>query len=267
MQRPIPENEAELKGFACELAQESGRLILQYWEDNSFNVTRKGDSTPVTEADRQAEKLMRERISERFPDHGIIGEEFGAYQGDAEYVWVLDPIDGTKSFVGGVPLFTTLIGLLYKDEPVLGIIHQPVLGQLVIGDNRETLLNGERIQVAESPSLDRATVLTTSLHYKGEAYCPRSRWDAFIDQAGVVRTWGDAYGYLLVASGKAHLMVDPVLEVWDLIALLPVLRGAGATVSGWDGGDPRQSKSLVAGTPEIHAEAMRELGLAQTAAN
>jgi fructose-1,6-bisphosphatase/inositol monophosphatase family enzyme len=130
------------KRFALELAEASGAFIRPFFANPDLAVELKSDLSPVTAADRGAEELMRARIAQKFPDHGVIGEEYGVERGDAEWVWVLDPIDGTKSFMTACPLFGTLIALLHQGQPVLGVIHQPILGQLMIGDGTSTTLNG-----------------------------------------------------------------------------------------------------------------------------
>src|SRR5689334_942883 len=181
---------AALKPFVRELAAESGALIRRYFRSPSLAVDVKDDATPVTDADRGAEELLRKRILARFPEHGIMAEEFGHERLDAEWVWVLDPIDGTKSFVSGVPLFGTLIGLLHRGEPVLGAIHQPIQGELLIGDNATTTLNGTRVRVRPTARLADAVVLasdtTTVARYQDAA-----GWERLVASARWVRTWGD----------------------------------------------------------------------------
>lgn len=255
----------EMKAFMTELAKASGELILRYWRDEEhLRVERKADSTPVTEADRGAERLMRKMIAERYPAHGIIAEEFGNERADAEFVWVLDPIDGTKSFISHVPLFGTLIALLHRGEPVLGCIHQPVLGELLIGDNETCTLNGKLTGVRPCPELAQAVVSTTdpALFAAGRHHVPGL--DKLAEKAWLTRAWGDCYGYLLVATGRADLMLDPVLETWDLMALIPIIRGAGGVITDWYGQDAATgryaegangspgSRSAVAGGPDVH---------------
>ena len=246
--------------FTAELAHESARVILPLYACTDCGLELKGDDTPVTFADREAERVMRGLIEKRFPDHGIIGEEMGSDRPDAEWVWILDPIDGTKSFISAVPLFGTLIGLLHNGEPVVGCINQPVLKQLMIGDNTRTTLNGEPVRVRSTPDLKKAVLLTTDPlrpHQcrDGKAY------DNVACAAGTVRTWGDCYGYLLLSSGWADVMLDPRMASWDLLPLLPCVRGAGATVSDWNGNpipklDPNAPDakvlSCVAAVPELH---------------
>ena len=154
-------NLAPYRAFMIELAGLSGDFIRPFFGRSDLKVELKADRTPVTEADRGAEELMRGLISKTFPSHGIIGEEFGFNRTDAEFVWVLDPIDGTKSFAAAVPLFGTLIGLLHHGQPVLGCINQPILGQFLIGDNHSTKLNGRPARVRAPRPLEEATLLTS----------------------------------------------------------------------------------------------------------
>jgi myo-inositol-1(or 4)-monophosphatase len=247
------------RAFLVELARASGDLIRPLFGRPDVAVELKGDLTPVTAADRGAEELMRRMIRERFPDHGVLGEEFGPERTDAEWVWVLDPVDGTKSFVTGVPLFGTLVALLHRGQPVLGCIHQPVLGQLVVGDGRTTTLNGAPVRCRPTRDLAAATLLTCdwvnpSVHQDGPAFDRLSR------TVKLARTWGDCYGYLLLASGWADLVVDPVMNPWDIAALVPVVRGAGGVITDWQGGPAYPAASTVAtATPELHAAALAAL--------
>jgi myo-inositol-1(or 4)-monophosphatase len=247
-----------LQAFVVELAEESGELIRRYFRSPGLRVDVKDDQTPVTDADRGAEELMRRRIHARFPDHGIIAEEFGNERADAEYVWVLDPIDGTKSFVTGVPLFGTLIGLLHRGEAVLGAIHQPVLRELCVGDGKTTTLNGQRVGVRPTARLADGVLLasdtTTPTRYQDAA-----GWERLVSQMRWMRTWGDCYGYLLVATGQADVMVDPIANPWDVIPVVPVVRGAGGVITDWHGGDPVRGSSAIAANPVLHAQVLATL--------
>lgn len=245
--------------FLVELAQQSGDFIRPLFRSAELAVETKSDESPVTAADRGAEELMRRLIHARFPTHGVIGEEGGNENAGAEFVWVLDPIDGTKSFITGVPLFTTLIALLHQGQPVLGAIHQPTLQQLAIGDGRTTTLNGRPVRCRATTRIEDATVLTSdplnpAKYQNGAAY------DAFIRRARLVRTWGDGYGYLLVASGWADICLDPIMNPWDIAALIPVIRGAGGVISDWRGGAPYPAESTIASaTPALHASVVAAL--------
>jgi myo-inositol-1(or 4)-monophosphatase len=247
------------RAFLTELAVQSGDFIRPHYGRLDLAVETKSDASPVTLADRGAEELMRGLIAKKFPAHGIIGEEFGSDRPDAEFVWVLDPIDGTKSFITGVPLWGTLIALLHHGQPVLGAIHQPVLGQLMLGDGTTTTLNGLPVRCRATTRLADSTVLTSdplnpAKYQNGAAY------DALTRRAKLVRTWGDCYGYLLVASGWADVCLDPIMNPWDIAALVPILRGAGGAITDWHGGAPYPAESTIASaTTELHAEVLRTL--------
>ncbi len=246
---------AELVDFASDLAARSGEIIARYFAAEDLAVETKPDASPVTEADRRAEEIMRDLIRARYPDHGIIGEEFGREAPDAELVWVLDPIDGTISFAAGSPLFGTLIALTRAGDPVLGVIHQPVVGQLMIGTAAGTTLNGRPVRVREAGDLARATLLTTDLDLIAE-HQDAGAFSALIERTGRFRTWGDCYGYLLVASGRADIMADPIMNDWDLLPLVPIIRGAGGVISTWSGGDPVGGDSCLAATPGLHGQVL-----------
>jgi myo-inositol-1(or 4)-monophosphatase len=244
---------APYRPFIVELAERSGDLIRRYFGSHEVAVESKEDASPVTIADREAERLLREMIQQRFPDHGVVGEEFGTVNGDAEFVWVLDPIDGTKSFMSAVPLFGTLIALLHRGQPVLGAIHQPILRQLMIGDGTTTTLNGSRVRVRGGRTLLDATLLTSDplflAKYQNGAAC-----EQLARTVKLFRTWGDCYGYLLLADGWADIMIDPIMNPWDIAALIPIVRGAGGVITDWEGGDPVKAAAIVAATPELHAQ-------------
>lgn len=247
------------RSFIAELAQLSGDFIRPYFAQPDLVVETKADDSPVTAADRGAEKLLRNLIAQRFPSHGVIGEEFGSENASAEFVWVLDPIDGTKSFAAACPLFGTLIALLHQGQPIVSVIHLPVLGQLYLGDNSTTTLNGRPVHTRPTTQLKHATLLTSDTlnlaKYQNGPAC-----DRVISQAKLFRTWGDCYGYALVAGGWADVMVDPIMNPWDIAALVPVIRGAGGVITDWTGKDPTNSDSTVAAaTPELHAEVLAGL--------
>jgi histidinol phosphatase-like enzyme (inositol monophosphatase family) len=244
--------------FIKELAFKSGEAILPYFANSAVVVERKEDESPVTVADRKSEEIMRQMINRRYPDHGIIGEEFGEEKGEAEFVWVLDPIDGTKSFASACPLFGTLIALLHRGQPVLGAVHMPALRQLLIGDGHKTTLNDQPVRVRQKKTLAEATLLTTD-YLAVEKHHPAEGFERLIRKVRLFRTWGDCYMYLLLASGWADIAIDPVMEVWDIQALIPVVRGAGGVISGWDGGNPVEAHSIVAASPSLHGIVIGEL--------
>ena len=241
------------RSFMAELAERSGDFIRPHFASPTLAVETKTDLSPVTAADRGAEEILRQLIAKKFPAHGLIGEELGAENPDAEFVWVLDPIDGTKSFISGVPLFGTLIALLHQGQPVLGCIHQPILRQLMLGDGNTTTLNGRPVRCRTTTRLADATLLTSDTlnlaKYQNGPAAAR-----LLAAAKLVRTWGDCYGYLLVAAGHADVMCDPIMNPWDIAALVPIIRGAGGIITDWHGGPAYPAESTVAAaTPELHA--------------
>jgi histidinol phosphatase-like enzyme (inositol monophosphatase family) len=247
------------RSFIAELAERSGAFIRPFFAQPGLIVETKADASPVTAADRGAEELLRNLIAQRFPTHGVIGEEFGSENTDADFVWVLDPIDGTKSFTAACPLFGTLIALLHQGQPVLGLIHLPVLHQLFIGDNSTTSLNGRPVHTRPTTRLADSTLLTSDTlnlaKYQNGPAC-----DRVVSQAKLFRTWGDCYGYTLVAGGWADVMMDPIMNPWDIAALVPVIRGAGGVITDWTGNDPVKATSTVAAaTPELHAAVIEAL--------
>jgi histidinol phosphatase-like enzyme (inositol monophosphatase family) len=257
---------APFRTFMTELAVRSGDFIRPFFADPSLTVELKADQTPVTLADRGAEELMRGLIRRKFPGHGIIGEEFGSENENAEFVWVLDPVDGTKAFMTACPLFGTLIALQHRGVPVLGAIHQPVLRQLLIGDGETSILysgepgsRGRTVRIRPCPRVEDATLLCSNM-LSPHKYRNGRAFDALTRRARLVRTWGDCYGYLLVATGWADVMCDPIMNPWDIQALVPIIRGAGGVVTDWNGGDPVKADSLVAAGPELHGRIISALG-------
>jgi len=246
---------SEIEQFVRELAFLSGDVIRPYFAKRDLKVDHKLDESPVTEADRRAELVMRELIRDRYPNHGIIGEEFGSENEDAPFVWVLDPIDGTRPFTVGCPLFGTLICLLENGRPVFGAVHNPVLSQLLTGDNSVTTLNGDPVSVGNTSKLEEATLLVSNLE-SPELYQNGEKWRTLSSRVESVFTWGDCYGYLLVASGGADIMVDPIMNPWALLALVPIIRGAGGVITDWQGGDPVVGNSIIASNPVIHPQVL-----------
>jgi myo-inositol-1(or 4)-monophosphatase len=249
---------AEYKAFIEKLGRMAGDIVRPYFFSPSLEVEFKSDASPVTAADRRAEEIIRAEINRVYPAHGIIAEEFGNENERAEHVWVIDPIDGTISFTAGCPLFGTLIGLLRHGKPVLGLIYQPVIDRMCIGDNTHTTINGRPARVREVENLAQATVLTTDVT-NIEKHQNLARYEQLRRRARITRTWGDCYGYLLVTAGLADVMLDPVMNPWDLLPIIPVVRGAGATISAWDGSDPLTAHSAIAAAPKLHQEVIRML--------
>ena len=237
------------------LAAASGEVIRPFFANPDLEVESKADRTPVTLADRRAEEIMRRMIRQEFPSHGIIGEEFGEEKGDSPYVWVLDPIDGTKPFSAGCPLFGTLICLLKEGHPWIGAIHQPVLDLLLLGDNERTTLNGNPVTISNQRDLSNARLLVSDLKNPGKFQNGR-RWMALVGEVEEVLTWGDCYGYLLLATGGGDIMVDPIMNPWDIMALIPIVAGAGGVITDWQGNDPVKGNSIVAANAELHPQVL-----------
>lgn len=250
----------EFTRFVHRLAEESARVIKPYFADVNLEVELKADETPVTRADRQAEEVMRHLIRKEFPNHGIIGEEFGKENESAELVWMLDPIDGTISFASGCPLFGTLICLLHDGQPILGAINQPILDILCIGDNNQTTVNGARVQMREVEELSEATLLTTDVVHIAE-YQKQAGFENLVQQTRIFRTWGDCYGYLLLASGWADIMLDPIMNPWDILPVIPIIRGANGIITSWVGDDASHGDSCVAANQKLHPLVLEILNL------
>ena len=246
--------------LAERLADTSGEIVRRHFR-TGFDIDDKPDLSPVTIADREAEAAMRLLIRDALPEHGIVGEEYGAERTDAEYVWILDPIDGTKSFVTGRPLFGTLIGLMRRNEPVLGIIDHPALGERWIGaTGRQTRFNGRSVKVRSCPTLDRAALFASSPHmFEGAA---ADAFDRIRQQSRQVLYGSDCYHYALIASGFADLAIEAKMGLHDYLAVVPVLQGAGGVITDWRGGALNLysgDQVLAAGDARIHAQALEIL--------
>ena len=251
------ENIKEFKLFAKHLSEISGAVIKSYFR-TELKIDSKSDSSPVTIADKKAEELMRKAIMKEFPDHGIIGEEFGKHNETSEYQWVLDPIDGTKSFICGTVTFGTLIALTHNGEPVLGVINQPVLKEYLVGDNKSARLNDVNVNVRKVEDLSDAVLLTTD-HLNIGRYQSQKKFDELIKKVKLYRNWGDCYGYYLVATGFADIMIDPIMNVWDSMALIPIIKGAGGIITDYKGSNPVNGNSIVASTAVIHSQVIKIL--------
>ncbi|MFP8487971.1 inositol monophosphatase family protein [Gracilimonas sp. Q87] len=220
----------ELLDTAIEIARIGGQHTLKYFKKD-INIISKDDDTPVTVADRETEQVIRKEILKRYPDHGIVGEEFGKTNEGSNITWVLDPIDGTKSFIHGVPFYTTLIGVLIDNEPQVGIIYAPALDELcAAGIGLGATFNGVSCSVSKTKDLSEATFLVTEID-RFRQMGQQQLFQELLDQTKLHRTWGDAYGHMMVATGRADIMYDPELNIWDAAALLPVVKEAGGIFS------------------------------------
>jgi inositol-phosphate phosphatase / L-galactose 1-phosphate phosphatase / histidinol-phosphatase len=247
--------------LALRLADAAGAAIRPHFR-KPLAVLDKADLTPVTVADRAAEETMRALIEARFPEHGILGEEFGRVREDAEFVWTLDPIDGTKSFISGVPLFGTLIALTRGRRPILGVIDQPISRERWVGAaGRPTTLNGAAIRCRACPTLAAATLFaTTPDMFKREDAASFARVSAAVK---LTRFGADCYAYGLVAAGFVDLVLEASLKPYDFCAMVPIVEGAGGVATDWRGGSldlASDGRILVAGDRRAHDAALALLG-------
>ncbi|MFQ5938548.1 MAG: histidinol-phosphatase [Alphaproteobacteria bacterium] len=246
--------------LAERLADASGAIVRRYFRA-ALEVEDKPDESPVTVADREAEAAIRELIEDAFPDHGIVGEEYGAVRADAKYVWVLDPIDGTKSFITGKPLFGTLIGLLHEGAAVLGVIDQPVLGERWLGARgRPTTLNGRPVHVRPCGELGRAALYATSPHmFEG---ADKQAFARVRDAVKLPLYGADCYAYGLLACGFADLVVEASLAAYDYCGVVAVIEGAGGVITDWTGaplGLGSDGRVVAAGDRRSHERALELL--------
>jgi len=258
MSEPICPPEAV--ALASRLADAAGAVIRPYFR-TPVTVDTKADSSPVTIADRESEAAMRRLIEATFPDHGILGEELGSKNLDAEFVWVLDPVDGTKAFISGLPVFGTLIALLRDGRPVLGIVDQPISRERWLGiADQGTTLNGRPVHVRECPSIDRATLFATAPDmFNGDDVAAFGR----VQSAVKLTRWGvDCYSTGMVAMGFADLVVEASLQPYDFCALVPVIEEAGGVASDWQGrplGLSSNGRMILAGDRRAHAAVVERL--------
>ena len=250
--------------FALAVAREASDLILPYYRSPDLQVERKRDTSPVTEADKQTELLIRDRLAAAFPDDAILGEEFPDKAGSSGFRWILDPIDGTKSFIHGVPLFGTLIGVEFETECVIGVVRFPALDEVVYAargqgawwqiGNRDP----RQVKVSNVTNLAEATFCTTN----------PSRWlstgkgaimEGLMTSVQLARGWGDCYGHMLVATGRADVMIDPAMNAWDAAALLPIVQEAGGEFIDWSGAPTIYGGNGISVVPGLKDEILRRL--------
>jgi histidinol-phosphatase len=224
----------ELLNFAVELARSAGDITLKYFRQDP-ETSKKTDGSYVTVADYEAEDFLRKQISRRFPNDTILGEESGESPGRSGRRWIVDPIDGTFAFVHGVPFYGVLVGLEIDDEPTIGVINIAALDEIVYAaKGLGCFWNAKPAKVSTSSTLEESLLLCTDF-----AACERYGFDYAADElqrrAKASRTWGDCYGYVLVATGRAEVMLDPVVNLWDCAALMPVIEESGGTFTDWSG--------------------------------
>ena len=243
--------------FAIGIAVEAGTSTLEWFQNSALAVDHKSDGSEVTAADLAAETLVRARLAQRYPDDGVVGEEHEDTDGTSGRRWVVDPIDGTKAFTKGVPLYSTLIALIDEHGPAVGVIHLPGLGETVAaGRGLGATFNGEPCRVSSHATLQGAYATTSAF-----GYWPPADLQRILDSGVEFRTWGDAYGYALVATGRAEAMIDPLANPWDVAPMAVIIPEAGGRFSNYDGveqDDSWQRNSGVATNGRIH-EALLDL--------
>jgi histidinol-phosphatase len=228
-----PPVDQDLVTTAVEITRAAGELTLSWFRNDDLTVDHKGDGSPVTAADLAAETLMRERLLEHFPDDSVMGEEHQDTTGTSGRTWVIDPIDGTKAFTRGVPLYGNLLALVDEHGPAVGVINLPALGETIwAGRGRGCFCNGVSCRVSGHASLDGAYAMTS-----GFGYWPDDALRAVLRSPVIFRTWGDAYGYALVATGRAEAMIDPLANPWDVAPMAVIIPEAGGRYSTFDGDD------------------------------
>lgn len=266
--------------LALEIAQEAGDITLEYFQKNNYTVEQKYDCTPVTVADKRAEEHMRQRIKEMFPEDAVLGEEYPEMLGTSGFRWILDPIDGTKSFIHGVPLYGTLIGVEYYHpeensqstseglterrgvpECILGVIRIPALDEMVYArlGGGAWYVKGDAVSVPAHVSFREKLSEAVTLTSEEKTFYDTHRdsgWKKLVLSSQLARSWGDCYGYLLVATGRADVMVDPEMSLWDAAALYPIILEAGGTFTDWNGIRTYRSGDGVASNGILHAEVM-----------
>jgi myo-inositol-1(or 4)-monophosphatase len=254
----------DFAAFVDELAAVSGETIRPFFRTalGVENKSLSGGFDPVTAADRAAEEAMRALINRTFPEHGILGEEFEAERPEAEYVWVLDPIDGTKSFICGLPAWGTLIALTRRGEAVYGLMHQPFTREHFAGDGRAARYRGpagdRALRTRACVELKEAVLLTTSPLLMGEA--DRDCFRRVEQTVRLSRYGGDCYAYCMLAAGHVDLVIETQLKPHDVLALIPIIEGAGGVITTWENGRPHSGGRIIAaGDRQVHAQAMKLL--------
>jgi histidinol phosphatase-like enzyme (inositol monophosphatase family) len=255
--------------LAQRIARQAGELTLKYFQTDQFEIIRKSDGSPVTIADQESETLLRHAISTEFPDDAIVGEEFGVKEGHSGYCWALDPIDGTKSFISGVPLYGTMVAVIDQRDPaqkraVIGAVHIPGLNEGIFaaaGQGAWHYRGGQqptRANVRDTRQLSQAVVLSSSV----EGFPKRADGASFerlAQQVQFARTWGDVYGYLLVATGRADAMIDPQMNIWDAAAVQPIIEEAGGKFTDWNNIPTFENPDSVGSNGYVHEAVLAAL--------
>ena len=248
-----PPVDVDLVEHASRIATEAAELTLAWFQDRELGVDLKRDGTEVTAADRAAEAHIRREVLQLYPDDTFIGEEAGTTEGTSGRTWIVDPIDGTASFVRGVPLYSSLIAMFDEHGPALGTLSIPALGErIVAGRGRGATHNGEPLHVSQVTTVAESCISSSSFD---QPWWPAYALDAVTRSGAKTRTWGDGYGYFLVATGRIEAMADPALHTYDIAAMLTIIPEAGGTITRWDGGsDLVDGAGWVATNGLVHEE-------------
>lgn len=263
-----PEVQGRLE-LAQRIARRAGELTLKYFQTDTFEVVRKKDGSPVTIADQETEIYLRSEIAGAFPTDTIIGEEFGITEGSSGFYWALDPIDGTKSFITGVPLYGTMVAVIDQrdrenSKAIIGAIHIPALNEGIFAASGQGAWHYRgnqapvRASVTRTDQLSKAVVLSSSV----EGFQKRndgSSFERLAERVQFARTWGDVYGYLLVATGRADAMIDPAMNVWDAAALQPIIEEAGGQFTDWQGIPTFEGRDSIGSNGLIHDAVLKAM--------
>lgn len=250
--------------FALQVSQQAAELILSHYRSQTLGVESKADDSPVTVADRGAEQLIRDQLASRYPEDGILGEEFDDVAGTSGYRWILDPIDGTKPFIYGVPLFGTLIGIEFEGRMVAGVCRFPAQDEVVYAEEG----TGAWWKIGDAPAT-QATVSTESDLSRARLMFTEPTHDVrvgrsdvlpgFLQKVRIARGWGDCYGHMMVATGRAELAIDPEMSAWDIAALIPIVREAGGHCTDWQGEENILGQDGFSTNAALHAEVLEIL--------
>jgi histidinol-phosphatase len=245
--------------LALTAARQAGQLARRYFHATAVPVEQKADQTPVTVADREAEALLRHVLADAFPDDGFLGEEYGNQPGSSGYRWIIDPIDGTKSFIRHIPIWATLIGLEYRDEMIAGVVYLPEMDRMYHALRGEgAYLQDKRLHVSNVSTLEESLLCYSSLRW----FLDAGREHVFLElvrRTERQRGFGDFYGFVLVAEGAADLMIDHGLKPWDIAALLPIIVEAGGRLTDWQGQSTIHSPAVLASNGQLHEVALQIL--------
>ena len=247
-----------------EICRAAGAHTLKYFRSNSLAIDAKSDDSPVTVADREAEQLARKLIIQQFPTDTVQGEEFDEQSGTSQYRWVIDPIDGTKSFVCGVPLYSTLLALELNGEPLGGVIFIPALDEIIVAATgqgawtRRCADDWQVARVSDKTDIADAIFVTSQVDSFGQRNAIEG-YKRIEKAAWLTRSWGDGYGYLMVATGRADIMVDPICNPWDVAAILPVVVEAGGKFTDWKGNSTARGGDGVGTNGKLHDQVLGQL--------